>query len=175
MGERKTKSDVQQVRGYYQETFKDWGHSVDALSWEDEQKQVLRFEILSSIIPKSSGSVLDIGCGFGDLYQFLQTHGQGAVAYTGIDLMPQFTEIARSRFPHVTFIDGDFHQLNQVYDFVLASGPFSIKVADNMQMIQGALKKMWAISSKGLAFNLLSNEVPLGERHGEYFVTIQLN
>jgi ubiquinone/menaquinone biosynthesis C-methylase UbiE len=46
------------------------------------------------------GAVIDAGCGPGHWTDFLQKQG---VEVTGIDLVPEFIESARTRFPEATF------------------------------------------------------------------------
>lgn len=162
-------TDLTRVKTYYDETFKDWGHSVDALSWEDKKKQWLRFQVLSTVIPDEPCSLLDVGCGFGDLQQFLTEQKFSQVTYTGIDVMKPFIDIARKRFPNGNFIEGDFHTLQQDFDVVLASGPFSLKEADNEAMIRRAIDALWRRTRKALAFNLLSNKASERLRFDDYY------
>lgn len=54
------------------------------------------------------GQVIDIGCGPGHWTDFLQRHG---VKVQGIDLVPEFIDSARSRFPGVAYRVGSLHEL----------------------------------------------------------------
>jgi len=54
------------------------------------------------------GPVIDAGCGPGHWTDFLSQRG---VDICGIDLVPEFIEIARSRFPAVPFRTSSFHTL----------------------------------------------------------------
>ncbi len=51
--------------------------------------------------------VLDIGCGEGLVLRALREAGLN-FAYTGIDLLKESLAYARERFPHDTWIEGDF-------------------------------------------------------------------
>lgn len=54
------------------------------------------------------GQVVDVGCGPGHWTDFLQRHG---VKVQGIDLVPEFIDSARSRFPGVTYRVGSLREL----------------------------------------------------------------
>lgn len=54
------------------------------------------------------GPVLDVGSGPGHWTEFLRDHG---VEVAGIDLVPEFVDIARARYPDLTFTVGDAESL----------------------------------------------------------------
>lgn len=53
-------------------------------------------------------SVLDVGCGSGSNLAWLVELGADPTRLTGIDLVAQRTEVARSRFAGIRFVAGDF-------------------------------------------------------------------
>ncbi|TCN52772.1 methyltransferase family protein [Rhodococcus sp. SMB37] len=55
-----------------------------------------------------AGPVLDAGCGPGQWTDFLARCG---LAVRGIDLVPEFVELARSRYPELSFDTGRFEEL----------------------------------------------------------------
>jgi 2-polyprenyl-3-methyl-5-hydroxy-6-metoxy-1,4-benzoquinol methylase len=54
----------------YNERFKKYGYAPETLGW-DKHRHNLRHHILRSLWDVSNKSVLDFGCGFGDLYQYI--------------------------------------------------------------------------------------------------------
>ena len=66
----------------------------------------LHKEILEAVNPKEGASILDLGCGTGNLSAPI---GYG---YIGIDLNNNFLEKARRKYPHKTFIEMDVKELN---------------------------------------------------------------
>lgn len=56
-----------------------------------------------------SGRVIDAGCGPGEWTGFLRAQG---CAIEGVDLVPRFVEIARSRFPGIPFRLGELDDLD---------------------------------------------------------------
>jgi SAM-dependent methyltransferase len=75
------------------------GAVPQALDWGNRPRQDVRFDVLWSILKDCPGSsVLDVGCGLGDLHTFLRSKGwQGK--YFGIDIVPEFARIAQERSP----------------------------------------------------------------------------
>ncbi|WP_437946826.1 class I SAM-dependent methyltransferase [Sorangium sp. So ce296] len=64
-------------------------------------------------------SVLDVGCGSGSNLAWLVELGADPSRLTGIDLVAQRTELARSRFAGIRFVAGDFLQAD-------VGGPFDM-------------------------------------------------
>jgi ubiquinone/menaquinone biosynthesis C-methylase UbiE/glycosyltransferase involved in cell wall biosynthesis len=74
-------------------------------------------DLCASIIPEGR-SVLEIGCGTGDLLAAVKP-SQGV----GIDLSQRMVEVARRKYPQYTFIRGDAEQLSlsEKFDYVIIS------------------------------------------------------
>lgn len=143
-------------------------HGMDprALFWQDEQVQQLRFDILLECGIQSGDSVLDVGCGFADLYRYMQAKGLD-VAYTGIDLSPDLLEAARQRDPSLAIATGDIFDFNphaQSYDWVLMSGALNEPLQDNGDYLRRCLPRFYDSARKGVAFNLLNADYPWSER-----------
>ncbi len=66
-------------------------------------------------------SVLEIGCGSGNLYPYF---AQGGYAYTGLDLSEEMLAIAREEHPAGRFVRGDMRDfdLKETFDAVLVTG-----------------------------------------------------
>lgn len=110
--------------------------------------------------------MLDVGCGFADLYRHMQAKGLD-VAYTGIDLSPDLLEAARLRDPSLAIVAGDIFDFNpdaQSYDWVLMSGALNEPLADNGDYLRRCLVRFYDSARKGVAFNLLNADYPWSER-----------
>lgn len=99
--------------------------TVEALGWRNMNSQQLRFQALVKVGNLNGAKILDIGCGYGDLKAFLDSHFSD-FDYTGIDQMPEFIAEARKRYDgqaRTTFFQTDFStaELPRV-DYVIASG-----------------------------------------------------
>lgn len=69
---------------------------VNAATWQSIQEETGR--ILSKYLPRN-GTLLDAGCGCGDVFALLPSSAR----YIGVDLSPDFIEIAKLRYPFVRF------------------------------------------------------------------------
>ena len=75
-------------RHYAHRVHPDRAH-FDILDWAGPETQVLRFEILADNVALHGRSLLDVGCGLGDLVAFLDKQGID-VDYTGIDVVYEY-------------------------------------------------------------------------------------
>jgi len=102
--------------------------------------------------------VLDVGCGFGDLYGFMKQ--QGIVTdYTGIDLSVELIEKGSELYPDANFFCGDlfdFKPAAQSFDYVVLSGALNEAMADIGKYSKQVIETMYQTCRKGLAFNLLN-------------------
>lgn len=135
--------------------------SAQSLAWFSVDDQLKRFEILTQIGDLNDKSILDIGCGNGDLCYYLSQHFTN-FSYHGIDMIPAFLDNAVEKtkdFPDTTFYLGDFMQGNlPVVDYVLVSGSLNYKNSDP-DFIFKAIAHLYAHCNKGLGFNLLSDTI----------------
>jgi SAM-dependent methyltransferase len=145
-----------------------YGHGPQALYWESREVQELRFEVLLECGIESGDSVLDVGCGFADLYHYIRGKGL-AVDYTGIDLSPDMIEAARGRSPELTLFQGDLFDFDpppQGYDWVLLSGALNEPLQDDGAYVRVMLPRLFTACRKGLALNLLNGDYAWSEQQG---------
>lgn len=130
--------------------------SYKSLGWGSQESQYIRFKYLLNIDDLMGKSILDVGCGLGDMYLYLQEHNI-SVDYTGLDITPKMLEKARSRFPGVKFIANDLlnNPIDKEYDYLLASGIFTY-INNDISFMKHMIRSMFSCCKKGLAFNLLS-------------------
>ncbi len=130
-----------------------------ALGYHNELRQEIRFEVLSQIITKDDVTILDVGCGLGDLYEFLKNQKR-TFKYTGIDIVEESIETAKKRFPEADFRVFDFsHELNEEFDFVLASGALTFMVENYKDVYFGMIERMFKMAKIGVAFNMLDQKL----------------
>lgn len=135
--------------------------AVEALGWRGPESQLRRFQVLLRLGNFSGSTVLDAGCGYGDLKAFLDLHYRN-FTYIGIDHVPEFIENAKARYgslPDAYFYRTDFTQvqLPQV-DYVIASGAFSYRCADPGHYFS-MIRKLFDAARIALAFNMLDRAV----------------
>lgn len=152
----------------YNERLTKYGYDPRTLGWF-KARQPVRFRVLSEIGDLDNCSILDVGCGFGDLYGFLVNIGLNA-KYTGYDINPNLIKIAKEKHPSVCFEVKDIltDEINQKFDYVLSSGVFNFKLSDNKSFIQNMFKKMFEISTKGVAVDFMSSYVDFENEDAYY-------
>src|SRR5688500_13574430 len=80
----------------YSDRYKKMGYDVKTLGWGSKEQQLARFsEIIISDLILEGKDLLDIGCGFGDLGNFLTGKNIKLNHYTGWDLNPDLINEAR--------------------------------------------------------------------------------
>lgn len=148
--------------GFYSRALEEGVDDAQRVGWESLAIQKLRFEALLEGVAESdltSGalSVLDVGCGMGDLVAHLQGTGR-AVQYTGIDLHPEMIARARARFPEHRFECRDVRSIDERYDVVLCSGALSVRL-ESEEASWALVETMFSLANRVLTFNLQSMRV----------------
>lgn len=146
----------------YQKALQEHPHGIKSYRWSYKKEQELRFAELLKVAGSRRNlvqrSILDVGCGRGDLYKYFINQRLQA-QYTGIDLMPEFISEAKKHYPKAKFIEKDFlkWQTNESYDYVIASGLLSVNLSgNNKEYLQASVKKMLNLAKQGIAFNFLT-------------------
>ena len=142
---------------HYLQLYKKYGKNFKALGWL-KGNQDIRFEIIKQIGITKKSSVLDVGCGFGDFYEFLKSKKMNC-SYYGVDINEKFLEIARERNPSVKFELRDIQKtkFSRKFDWVIATGISNH--ATNYPHLKNILKEMFNISKKGVVMDFISDYV----------------
>ena len=153
----------------YSELVGSHGYDVKALGWGSRESQAARFAVLSEVGKLTGASVLDVGCGLGDLYGWM-IKKKLRVHYTGVDITPKMVERAQQRFPRTQFrlcdlLDGS--QPMARHDYVLSSGIFTHRNTFAFDFLAAMVRRMFDLSKRAVAFNCLSAWAEKKER-GEY-------
>jgi SAM-dependent methyltransferase len=147
----------------YTERLRRYGHDPRSLGWGGGwQRQALRFKILSEIGIQADDSILDIGCGFCDLFGYLRGTGWQGV-YLGIEIVSELLEVGRIKYPDVQTRVADIleEHLGQKFDWVVGSGLFNAKLVmeDNLSHITKMIGRMYEYAEKGVACDFMSTFV----------------
>lgn len=137
----------------------EYGQNVRAVSWGSTESQQARFRIISEIGELNNRSILDVGCGFGDLYAFLRQQDICPKLYVGIDINQKMIATARSRFPKATFQVGDIldSKLTEKFNYVVSSGIFGLETPNWQAVTEKILSRMYELCEIGVAVNFLSS------------------
>ncbi len=150
---------------HYSESLDQFGYSMGAVGWGSPESQQIRFQVLTEIGMYPRASVVDIGCGMGDIYDYLDRHFHVRDGYLGIDITPRMVEAATARYPEGRFIADDILNPRTSIpraDFVLASGIFALLKLDlePHRIMTDLIAAMFHLCKEGLAFNSLSSWTP---------------
>jgi SAM-dependent methyltransferase len=130
------------------------------LDWASAASQRKRFEVLVANVPLRGRSLLDVGCGLGDLLAYLAERGID-LAYTGVDVLARMVAACRERFGGVrgrfvqadVFADASFGR--EGFDVVFASGIFNLDLGNNREFLPVALRRLLELSREHVAANFL--------------------
>ena len=161
---------TQAMEKHYTSVFERYGATSRGVDWGPDDQCQLRYSKMLEVIPPSERvkekhfELLDVGCGFGGLMQ--HAVGQGLVLdYTGIDVSGVLVDKGRSLFPQSQWLVGDALKLSEdkKYDYVVCNGILTQKLqATHLEMNDYAhalILKLFALSKKGVAFNVMSTLV----------------
>ncbi len=148
----------QRIISRHRDALRRHGYHPNALLWSSREIQELRFRVLFEVSGLKAGdSLLDVGCGFGDLWAWLARQGC-LVDYTGIDLSPELLAEGRRRHPRIRLHEGDIFDFDpppQSHDWVLLSGALNSNLDDHGAYAKRVIRRMYGACRKGIAFNLL--------------------
>ena len=151
------------IINYYNKTINKYKKGTKVVGWGSKKSQQIRFQILSEIGNLNGKSVLDVGCGLGDLYRFLEKNKKIRLKkYVGIDINPLMIAEAMKRYPGIEFrvVDLLKNNFKESFDYVLASGLFGIKIPNWEKVSYKLLGKLYKISKIGVGVNFLSTLTP---------------
>lgn len=149
------------VAAYYAAKLEAHGATARGVDWNGPESHQLRHrQFLRLIENERDGSIIDLGCGFGDFLGFLRSSGHRG-QFTGYDIAPDMIETARKLHG-----EGEDRRWRvgavpvEAADFAIASGVFNVKgtapaeiwldyVHQTMDILAGA-------GRKGFGFNILS-------------------
>ena len=138
------------------------GVSSSAVRWDDQQTQYLRFfELVKTFdLSDQNKTVLDVGCGNGELLKFLNFLGFRG-QYFGVDINQKLINQAKGQFgpERFTLTDIMVDTIDRKFDYVVMSGLFNTNVGQSMDWINDFTKKMFSLTKDTLSFNAVSTHV----------------
>ena len=157
---------------YYRDSFQKYGDDPKSLHWWSDRRNIRYYELLK--YADWQEGLLDIGCGFGDVNQFIAQTCQGnggGYRYLGVDLLPEFVEAGRKKYGTkcIEFLQGDVGK-SEIYDKIkawtpawgIASGIFNIPNEGRHECYDFMLSTMehcFELCHRGISFNFVSDRV----------------
>ena len=127
---------------------------------QSAEGQRFRFEKLAEVGDLTGATVLDVGCNLGDLFPFLAQRFD-RLRYTGIDIVPELIERARSAHPETAFECRDLllDPYGERFDYVFISGTFNNNIPDSGEFLREMTAAAFEACRRALAFNFISTHV----------------
>ncbi len=162
----------------YGESFQKYGDSPTSLL-TPKGRSSLRFRAIDPFIGNGSRSVFDYGCGLGYLCQYLKSQ-HGNLDYTGADIMPEFIQACRAKFPDSAFLQIEpLHPLTGTYDVVFSSGVFNLQThGDPKQSKDYAferIKNLFHMANDVLICDFMSALVDFRQPGAQHFSPAELS
>lgn len=149
--------------------YQDWyvknGNTPGALGYGSSRSQEVRFSQFVRFLDLKHKSVLDLGCGFSDLYSYLVKSGIELSHYTGIEPVPEFFN--KCKDDHSLNINCSFFnetavdyliRTSEQYDVVVACGIFNsgsfVGMQNRDKIVKQTLNLMWAKAKNAVAYNM---------------------
>ena len=152
----------------YKHNISTHGFTSAGMGWGHKDRQKERFEHLIKPWEKyKPASILDVGCGLCDMYEFCKEYGLEDIHYTGIEVVPDTYEHINkvySETPDVEIFNTDVESYisrvegKQYYDIATFSGVFNKKFdyTDNLNYVKKILNKCIPLLRYGLSINFLA-------------------
>lgn len=148
------------VKSYFDKRIQEHGASPRGSDWNSETSQNTRFDQLLKVVEAPSFSILDYGCGYGALVDYLVARGFDA-DYYGYDILESAIETARKTHadqPRRTFFSEKAEV--PVCDYTVASGIFNFRGEQPFdewtEYVLGVLTEFDQLSRRGFSSNFLT-------------------
>ena len=152
--------NLDHVKSYFDQRIQEHGASPRGSDWNSETSQNTRFDQLLKVIEIQTFSLLDYGCGYGALADYLDVKGFDGTYY-GYDILDSAIETARLAHmdkPRRNFFT-DKSQL-PICDYTVASGIFNFRGDQSFgnwtEYVLGVLSEFNQLSLHGFSSNFLT-------------------
>lgn len=152
--------NLDHVKSYFDKRIQEHGASPRGSDWNSETSQNIRFDQLLKVVEMQSFSLLDYGCGYGALADYLDAKGF-EVDYYGYDILESAIEAARKAHmdkPRRVFFT-DKSQL-PICDYTVASGIFNFRGEQSFEAwteyVLVVLTEFNQLSQRGFSSNFLT-------------------
>lgn len=133
------------------------GTTAKGVNWHSKKNQEIRFDILLGILPQelTSLSIVDAGCGFGDLYTYMKKKKKTPKKYIGIDSLVDMYSIASKKTGCEILIADICKDELPFADYYVCSGAMNVlKSFETYQFIRNC----YLACGSGFIFNILHGD-----------------
>ena len=152
----------EKIQGYYEPLINHYTpESTKYVSWNSTNNQHLRYFQLVDNIDFNFSSVLDVGCGVGDFWDYLNTNHFRLKDYKGIDIIEKMVDGAKSKYQDINVECVDVFDYFGTHDYAVCNGTINTRVFDNDEEQKSFgfnfIEKLNSITTKGFAINFLTD------------------
>ena len=151
------------IKSYYESNMGKGLPEYRVLGWESQEAQHLRFDILISSVNLEGKKLLDVGCGTGNLMEYILSKNIN-LHYTGVDILETMILQAKNKNLIADFYCMDIFEKcefkNKEFDVVYSSGIFNLNMCNNKDFLNKAVKLLLNLAKETLVFNLLHIDSP---------------
>ena len=159
------------ILAHYDRALSQFGDTPQGAMWPNALDRQTRYDVMLEVIatrPNEPIVLCDLGCGTGELLARIRELGLWNIDYIGVDRSRKALEIARGKFPGVSFLELDVNSPDADLgaidcDYLVANGLFTVKhVMSHEQMrafLESTLGNAWPHVRRGIAFNVMSKVV----------------
>ena len=139
----------------YHEAFKKHKVHPKSLFWTSKKAATLRYKELVADLDFEGKTVLDVGCGFSNILPFISKKAK-SFSYIGVDIVPEFIQVARNKYPKHQFILRDYFDfpLKEKFDIVISSGTLNSNFENPDHFRKKAIKTLFDHARKAVGFNM---------------------
>lgn len=149
---------MEKIKQYYEANNVEGYPDYYILGWESEDAQKIRFKQLIGNIGLNGKEILDIGCGTGNLLEYIASRFTG-FSYTGVDVLPHMIQRASEKKLNGQFLCIDIFKdnpyTNKSFDILFSSGIFNLNLGNNQEFLMDAVSLFSKLARETIAFNLL--------------------
>ena len=156
----------QQTIKRYSDRYRNMGKDVKTLGWGSQEQQQYRFAKILDIVDCKNKTILDIGCGFGDFFEFIISRNIRPHFYTGWDINKDLIFEAKNSF-NDDFLDFKVENLletknNYSADIVIMLGLLNFnlkKTFNNIDYSKKMITKAFTHCKSKLVVDFLSSNL----------------
>ncbi len=168
-----SKIDITKAAALYNDRYDLYGNNLKTVGWGTSEDQILRFEILFRGLNPKGKTILDVGCGLGDLIDYLDKVTNGDFYYIGVDIAEKLISSAKEKYfrPNVKFYVGDvFLDVFNPVDITVLSGALSFKTTGIEEYAYETMKRMFELSKEAACLNFLSKYVDFEAEKNQHYI-----
>lgn len=140
---------------FYHASIAEYGLDARGVHWHSTYAQEIRFDQLLALLPSNVQSIVDAGCGFGDLYWYMSDQQRASMEYVGLDALEVMVHEAQIRTAKTIYQCDILNDLLPTGDFYLCSGALNILTRYEAHRF---IRRCYDASDRGIIFNFLEGE-----------------